>query len=116
MLVGDLDHGARDDNLFGGQVLGSGRLGGLLAIEIRQGRSKVCRVVVRLGVRRWHALRCAGRSPLVADRLASVDVSREVGFRMASVASAVISGARVSISVFRVCSLVWSGLWTLYSH
>ena len=34
MLVGDLDHGAGHDNLFGGQICCSRSLGCLLAIEV----------------------------------------------------------------------------------
>ena len=48
MLVGDLDHGAGDHDLFGGQVLGGGGLGSLLAVEVRQRGSKVGGIVVRL--------------------------------------------------------------------
>ena len=38
-----------DHHLFGGQVLRGCRLGGLFAVEVRQRRGKVRRVVVRLG-------------------------------------------------------------------
>ncbi len=48
MLVGDLDDGAGDDDLFGGQVLRSCGLGRLLAVKVGQCRSKVGCVVVRL--------------------------------------------------------------------
>ena len=48
MLVGDLDDGAGNDDLFCGQVLGSGGLGCLLAIEVRQCGGEVGGVVVGL--------------------------------------------------------------------
>src|SRR5271170_5233927 len=51
MLVGDLDDGAGNDDLFCGQVLGSGRLGSLLAIKTRKGGSEVSCVVVQIIVR-----------------------------------------------------------------
>ena len=51
MLVGDLDDGACNNDLFCGQVLGSGGLGGLLAIKVRKGGSEVSCVVVQIIVR-----------------------------------------------------------------
>ena len=72
MLVGDLDYSAGDDDLFNGQVLGSSGLGGLFAIKVREGSSKIGRVVVQIivgfvGCSRGHRSNgpvvccCAGR-------------------------------------------------------
>ena len=116
MLVRDLDHGAGDDDLFGGQVLGGGGLGGLLAVEVRQRRGKVGRIVVRLGVRRrvaaaaWRSLLDRGQA--ATCRAADLVLWVEVDSEDRSVCSAVVSGARVSSSVFRGLLSVWSGLWT----
>ena len=121
MLVGDLDHGAGDHNLFGGQVLRGCRLGRLFAVEVGQRRGKVCRIVVRLG---WRIAGLSRRSdadavpsPLDAGDAASARLSSgrlrvRVGSDDRSACSAVASGARVSSSVFRGLLSVWSGLWT----
>jgi len=39
-LVGDFDYGAANDDLFDGQVLGGGRLGGLLAMKFASAAAK----------------------------------------------------------------------------
>ena len=49
VLVGDLDDGAGDDDLFGGQRLGGVRLGGLLAVEALERLGKVFIAVLGLG-------------------------------------------------------------------
>ena len=64
VLVGDLDDGAGDDDLFGGQVLGGGGLGGLLAVEVRECCGEVCCVVVRL-VHRRRQLSAWRRAPWI---------------------------------------------------
>ena len=50
VLVGDLDDGAGDDGLFGGQRLGGVLLGSLLAVEALERLGKVFVVVLGLVV------------------------------------------------------------------
>ena len=57
VLVGDLDDGAGDDDLFGGEVLRGCGLGCLLAVEVGQRGGEVGGVVVGLVVRRLSAWR-----------------------------------------------------------
>ena len=52
VLVGDLDDGAGDDDLFGGQRLGGVLLGSLLAVEALERLGKVLGVVLGLAARR----------------------------------------------------------------
>ena len=48
MLVGDFDYGAGNDDLFDGQVLGGGGLGGLFAIKVRERGSEVGCIVIQV--------------------------------------------------------------------
>ena len=50
VLVGDLDDGAGDDGLFGGQGLGGVLVGGLFAVKVFEGLGEVFGVVLGLGV------------------------------------------------------------------
>ena len=110
MLVGDLDHRAGHDDLFGRQVCGCCGLGCLLAIEVGQGGSKVCCVVIRLfaGVE-FNVAACSGYRAVVLDLVfrwssdAGRKSSRGLGWIQMTDRNArsVASGARVSISVLR---------------
>ena len=77
MLVGDFDHGSRDDDLFDRQVLGRGRLGSLFAVKVCQSCGKICGVVVRLGGRRRSAGDCSRAGRVTAGR--GGDVKRASG-------------------------------------
>jgi hypothetical protein len=114
MLVGDLDDGAGDDGLIGGQRLGGVLLSGLLAVEALECLGEVFIAVLGLGVGAcsrdlWDRI---GRRML---RCGTAGVSMAgLGERSVDSATAVVSSGVVDSSVvFRGLLSGWKGIWSM---